>query len=269
MAKIPTVAIIGRPNTGKSSLFNRLIGRRKAIVSDTPGTTRDQVAGKIKGSKLDYLLLDTGGMGGGSEDIDLEGDVEEQSLLALEHADLLLFTINSREDLTSSDTQIVDLLRKNKKQHVPIILVITKCDNPETIDEILPQYYELNIAEEIIPVSSHHRIGVEKLERKIEDALIGQNFKKDEDKDLAQDNPRIAIIGRPNVGKSSLVNAFMSEAQRKKSGLLVSDIPGTTRDSVDTVIKYHDLEYTFVDTAGIKRRKRIEAKRNSARTDLL
>lgn len=253
MAKLPTVAIIGRPNTGKSTLFNRLIGRRKAIVSDTPGTTRDQVAGRVEGTNLDYLLVDTGGMGGGTEDKDLEDNVHHQSLLALEHADIIIFTVNSREPLTRNDFEIVDLLRKHTKEHVPVLLVPTKCDDSSVIDDILPQYYELGIAEEIIAVSATHKIGIEELAETIETELKELHFTQSDT--TANKTPRVAIIGRPNVGKSSLVNAFMSDTERKKGGILVSDIPGTTRDAVDTVVKYHDQEYTFTDTAGIKRRK--------------
>lgn len=253
MAKIPTVAIIGRPNTGKSTLFNTLIGRRKAIVSDTPGTTRDQVAGMAEGQDVDYLLVDTGGMGGGTQDKELEDDVHEQSVLALEHADLIILTLNSREELTRSDHEVIDTLRKQKKKHVPVLLVPTKCDDPTTIDQILPEYFSLGIADDVIAVSSLHKTGIPELRTSIETQLKELHFAK-----IAQpeaSTPRIAIIGRPNVGKSSLVNAFMSETQRGKSPLLVSDIPGTTRDAVDTVIKYHDTNYIFTDTAGIKRRK--------------
>ena len=253
MAKIPTVAIIGRPNTGKSTLFNKIIGRRKAIVTDTPGTTRDQVAGQVKGQQLDYLLIDTGGMGGGTEDIALEDDVHEQSKLALEHADVIVFTINSREELTASDFEIIDILRKSTKSHVPILMALTKCDDPGTIDALLPEYYQIGIAQEIIPISAPHRIGMEELEETIEKELIKLNFERLEEEEDAL--PRIAVIGKPNVGKSSLINAFMNETQRTKSPLLVSDIPGTTRDAVDTVIRYHDQDYIFTDTAGIKRRK--------------
>jgi GTP-binding protein len=253
MAKIPTVAIIGRPNTGKSTLFNKIIGRRKAIVTDIPGTTRDQVAGQVEGNTLNYLLIDTGGMGGGTEDTALEDDVHEQSKLALEHADVIVFTVNSREDLTASDFEIVNILRKSTKSHVPIIMVLTKCDDPATIDAILPEYYQLGITDKIIPISAPHRIGMEELEETIEKELTKLNFERVEESEDAL--PRIAIIGKPNVGKSSLVNAFMSETQRAKSPLLVSDIPGTTRDAVDTVIRFHDQDYIFTDTAGIKRRK--------------
>lgn len=253
MAKLPTVAIVGRPNTGKSTLFNRIIGRRKAIVSDTPGTTRDQVAGMVEGQRLDYLLIDTGGMGGGTEDIVLEDDVHQQSVLALEHADIIVFTINSREEMTSGDFAIVDILRKNAKKHVPILIALTKCDDPSSMDELLPQYYQLGISDHIIPISAPHRIGIDDLEEAVETALESLHFTRAERPEDAA--PRIAVIGKPNVGKSSLVNAFMNETQRSKSPLLVSDIPGTTRDAVDTVIRYHDQDYVFTDTAGIKRRK--------------
>jgi len=257
MSKLPTVAIIGRPNTGKSTLFNRLVGRRKAIVSDVPGTTRDHVANKVEHEELDYLLIDTGGMGGGTDDKELEDDVEEQSLLALEHADLILFTVNSREDLTSADFEIVDLLRKKRKRHVPVFLVLTKCDNPEETEELVPKFYELSITDKVIPVSAPHKIGMEELEKMIVEELKELNFKKVNEEDL--DIPKIAILGKPNVGKSSIVNGFMNETQREKSPLLVSDIAGTTRDTTDTVIRYHDKDYMFIDTAGIKRRASTES----------
>jgi len=253
MAKLPVVAIIGRPNTGKSTLFNRLVGRRKAIVSDIAGTTRDHVAHKIEGEEVDYLLIDTGGMGGGTEDNELEDDVHRQSLLALEYADVVVLTVNSKEDLTASDFDIVDTLRKSKRSHVPVILAITKCDNPDEVDEILPQYYELGIAKEVIAISAPHKIGIDDLQDAINTELLALHFTKNTDE--PQQMPKISIIGKPNVGKSSIVNALMSETQRKKSPILVSDIPGTTRDATDTTIRYNDQEYVFMDTAGIKRRK--------------
>ena len=209
MAKLPTVAIIGKPNTGKSTLFNRLVGRRKAIVSDIPGTTRDHIAAKIEMSTVDYLLVDTGGMGGGTEDKNLEDDVHHQSLLALENADLIIFTINCREELTTSDLKIVDTLRKSKRNHVPVIIAVTKCDNPDEIDEILPQYYELDIAKDIIAISAPHKIGVDDLQDKIAEELESLHFSKEEESEPKL--PKIAIIGKPNVGKSSIVNSFMSE----------------------------------------------------------
>ncbi|MDD5623521.1 MAG: ribosome biogenesis GTPase Der [Candidatus Peribacteraceae bacterium] len=254
MPTLPTVAIIGRPNTGKSTLFNRLVGKRKAIVSEVPGTTRDHIAHRIETSSLDFLLLDTGGMGGGTDDPAFEKDVHRQSLLALENADLLLFTVDSREELTKSDYAIVDLLRKNKRDHVPVILVATKCDHAAQAEALLPPYHALGIAEDVLAVSAFHNFGTEELVHCVIRHLKKLHFKREEEKRTKNTIPRIAVIGKPNVGKSSLINAFMSEPERKRSPLLVSDIPGTTRDAVDTLIRYHDEKFIFIDTAGLKRR---------------
>lgn len=253
MPKIPTVAIIGRPNTGKSTLFNRIVGRRKAIVSDTAGTTRDHVAGRVEDDRVDYLLVDTGGMGGGTEDNDLEDDVHRQSILALENADLIVLTLNSREEITSSDFQIVDLLRKRKKKHVPVLVALTKCDNPHETEEVLPQFYALGLTDDIIPISAPHKIGIDDLQDTIVEKLLELNFTKEEAEENS-DMPKIALIGKPNVGKSSIMNAFMSEKERKTSPVLVSDIPGTTRDTTDRIITYHEKKFLFMDTAGIKKR---------------
>lgn len=258
MAKTPTVAIIGRPNTGKSTLFNRFIGRQKAIVSDIPGTTRDHVAHTIENEELPYLLVDTGGMGGGTEDQDFEDDVHSQSMLALEHADVIILTINSREELTSSDFEIVQILRKHRRKHVPVLLAITKCDDPHDVEDMLPKYYELNISDTIIPISAPHKFGMDALEDAIIKELKALKFQKIEKDPTTEAIPKIAFIGKPNVGKSSIVNAFMSESQRKKSGVLVSNVPGTTRDATDTIISYHEREYLLIDTAGIKRRKQTK-----------
>lgn len=258
MSRLPTVAIIGRPNAGKSRLFNRLIGRRRAIVSEIPGTTRDQIASRVETPDLDYLLIDTGGLGGGSEDTDLDDDVAAQSMVALEHADLILFTVDIREDLTTSDFTVADLLRKNARPHVAVLVVLTKCDNPAHLDQVLPQYYELGIGEEILAVSAAQGFGTDALQSAIVRELQKLHFEKREDRREKMEVPRIAVVGKPNVGKSSLINAFLSESQRAERELLVSEIPGTTRDSVDMTIRYHEREYTFIDTAGIKRRKSLE-----------
>ncbi len=252
MAKLPTVAIIGRPNTGKSTLFNRLIGERRAIVSEVAGTTRDHVAHRISSDEVDYLLVDTGGMGGGTEDQDFEDDVHQQSLLALEHADLILFLVDGRSELTASDYTILDNLRKKRRKHVPVILVVTKMDDPQVIDQTLPKFYELGLGDSVIGISAPHRIGIENLSNAIEKMLKELHFGKYEEV-INEDNPKVSIIGKPNVGKSSIVNAFMSESQRKSSPLLVSDVAGTTRDATDTEIKYQGKSFTLTDTAGLKK----------------
>ncbi|MBT3835098.1 ribosome biogenesis GTPase Der [Candidatus Peribacteria bacterium] len=256
MAKLPVVAIIGRPNTGKSTLFNRIVGRRHAIVSDTPGTTRDPIAVSVSGDHLTYLLMDTGGMGGGTEDEDFEDDVESQSVIALEHSDLIVFVVDSREELTSSDYEVVNFLRKKRKNHVPVILVPSKCDNAEAISDVVPKFFELDVADNIIPVSASHGLGIDELEEVIEEKLLDMHFGDQKDSDEEDTTtPRIALVGRPNVGKSSIVNSLMSDPQRKVQGRIVSDVPGTTRDTADTSIKYHEKEYLLLDTAGLKKKR--------------
>ncbi len=258
MAKLPTVAIIGRPNTGKSTLFNRIVGRRRAIVSDIAGTTRDHVVYRVESQEMDYLLLDTGGIGGGSTDKDFEADVSAQSLVALESADLIVFTINTREELTASDYTVVDILRKQKRSHVPVILALTKCDNFAQAEEKMSQYYELGLTDDVVAISSVHGLGIGELESMIVAKLKGLHFQKAIDEVSEENPPRIAIIGKPNVGKSSIVNALMSDPQRELSARIVSDIPGTTRDSSDSIIKHEDREYIFVDTAGLRRKSRVD-----------
>jgi len=256
MSSLPTVAIIGRPNTGKSTLFNRLVGERKAIVSEVPGTTRDTVAHRIETKTMNFLLLDTGGMGGGTQDKELEKDVHRQSLLALEHADIILLTIDSRTDLTSSDHEIVTILRKKSRRHacVPVILVLTKCDNPSATEEALPALHRLGIAEEILTVSAAHGLGTEELVLSIIRHLKKLHFRKERTKSVGT-VPKIAVIGKPNVGKSSLINALLPEAEKP---LLVSDIPGTTRDRNDRMVRFQEQDYLFIDTAGLKRRSKTE-----------
>ena len=259
MAKLPTVAIIGRPNTGKSTLFNRIVHRRLAIISDIPGTTRDHISSVVETDDVDFLIVDTGGMGGGTDDKDFEKDVHGQSLLAINHADLILFTVNAREPITKNDYEVIKLLRTKRKKHVPIVLIVTKCDNQEIIDEALPTYHELAIADDVVPVSSINNLGTTDVIDAIVKHLVELHFFKREKAIQNEDSlPRIALVGRPNVGKSSLVNAMMSDTQRQESPKLVSDIPGTTRDATDTIIRYHEQEYIFVDTAGLRKQARVE-----------
>ncbi|MDD4627814.1 MAG: ribosome biogenesis GTPase Der [Candidatus Peribacteraceae bacterium] len=257
MSQLPTVAIIGRPNTGKSTLFNRLIGKRKAIESEVAGTTRDHIAERIETDSADFLLVDTGGMGGGTKDKDFEGDVHRQSLLALEQADLILFTINGKEELTASDHEVVNLLRRKRRRHVPVLLVVTKCDNPKKVEPTLPQYLALGIADVIIPVSAPQNTGIGELMEHIEQELKKLHFGK-VPRSTETDLPKIAVIGKPNVGKSSLINTLMAEPDRAHSPLLVSEIAGTTRDASDRTIRFNDRDYLFIDTAGIRRRTKMD-----------
>lgn len=256
MSSLPTVAIIGRPNTGKSTLFNRLVGERKAIVSEVPGTTRDTVAHRIETKSMDFLLLDTGGMGGGTHDTELEKDVHRQSLLALEHADLILFTIDSRTELTSSDHEIVSLLRTSRRRHVPVVIVVTKCDNPAITDALLPQYHSFGITDDIIAVSATLNIGSDELLDTVVRHLKKLHFRKE--KSEQENVTKIAVIGKPNVGKSSLINALLPDSERAKNSLLVSPVAGTTRDRNDRLVRFHEQDFLFIDTAGIKRRTKTE-----------
>ncbi len=258
MARLPVVCIIGRPNTGKSTLFNALLGHRHAIVSETPGTTRDQVAVRVETTKLDFLLVDTAGIGGGSDDRELEDDVSKQSLLALAHSDLILLTLDSRAELTSSDRAVVDLLRKHRKRHVPVIIVATKVDNPVDEDTAFAAYHALGISDDIIATSGAHRRGTGELEERIVERLKDLHFEKHKAEREEGRAPRIAIIGKPNVGKSSIVNALMSDPQRDVNARLVTPIPGTTRDTSDTIVRHQEKEYVLVDTAGLRRQSRVE-----------
>ncbi len=267
MAKLPLVAIIGRPNTGKSTLFNALVRERVAIESPVAGTTRDHISRRVRTGDVDYLLIDTGGMGGGTDDKDFEDDVHAQSLLALEAADLILFTVNAREELTKNDREIADLLRKKKRRHIPVIVVANKCDSPELAEEAEHAFHRLGVADDVIPLSAVNRIGVPELTEAIEKQLIALHFEPKGSADLDgegyapasnPDVPRIAIVGKPNVGKSSLLNALMSDEQRAVSPKLVSPVAGTTRDATDTIVKREGVEYVFVDTAGLRRPSKVE-----------
>lgn len=275
MQRLPIVAIVGRPNTGKSTLFNRLVGHRLAIESDIAGTTRDHIASKVQEDEMDYLLLDTGGMGGGSTDKQFEDDVAEQSMLAVTHADLILMTVNSRDELTASDHEVVRILRTKRKRHVPVLVIVTKCDTQKHQNDARDAFHELGIGEEIIPLSSIQNIGIGRLREAILEQLEKLQFEKKaivkqpvvNEFDVAKNDeaaeshgspvpneiPRIAIVGKPNVGKSSIINALMPEPDRKRSGRLVSPIPGTTRDVTDSTITSDGKEYIFVDTAGLRR----------------
>lgn len=256
MAKLPLVAIIGRPNTGKSSLFNALLGEKRAIVSDIAGTTRDQVAAKIEGPRVDYLLIDTAGIGGGSTDEELEADVTVQTTIALEKSDLILFTVNGREEITKSDQVVADLLRRKAKRHVPIVLVVTKCDNAKIEQEALPRAYELGVGDSTVTTSVTQGPGIGELETIIEEQLAKLHFAKSEE--VSDGIPRVALIGKPNVGKSSIVNALMSDTQKESNPRLVSAIPGTTRDASDTTIRRDEKSYVFVDTAGLRQQGRVD-----------
>lgn len=234
-----TVCLVGRPNVGKSTIFNKLIKEQKAIILDTPGITRDRIYGDVTYDDKKFLLVDTGGIDLGEGDFNK--DIEAQAEIAIKESDVIVFVVDGREDLTSNDLYIRDkLLKTNKK----VIVALSKLDNFKMQEERIYYYYELGF-EYVIPVSSLHNLGIGDLLEEITRDFDNNTVEED-------DNLKFSIIGRPNVGKSSLVNAILNEERA-----IVSDIAGTTRDSSDTRFKYNGEEYTVIDTAGMRKSGKI------------
>ena len=239
--KKPLVAIVGRPNVGKSTLFNRLIGRRVAIVEDTPGVTRDRIYQDAEWLNYAFTLIDTGGIEPASEDI-IAQQMRRQAELAIETADVIVFLVDGREGMTSADMDVAEMLRRSSK---PVVLAVNKIDAPK-FEEAMYEFYALGLGDPYT-ISSSQGLGLGDLL----DAVV-----KDFPKDLEQvdtERVNIAVVGKPNVGKSSLVNAMLGEERT-----IVSDIPGTTRDSIDSNFARNGREYTIVDTAGIRRKRSVE-----------
>src|SRR5690606_33574482 len=237
---LPIVAIIGKPNVGKSTLFNRFVGYRKAIVSPTPGTTRDRHYAEVEGKKP-FLLVDTGGIESKSEGI-IEENIVAQARMAIEEADLILFMIDSKEEITSEDRFVAQLLRKSGKK---MIVVASKCDSGL---EDFTEFLELGFGFPL-PVSATHNLGTDDLLDEIYRHIPKVKVAKESEKDSI----RLAILGRPTVGKSSLITKLIGSDE-----LIVSEIQGTTVDSTDIDLEYQDTLFTLVDTAGIRRRGKIE-----------
>ncbi len=235
------VAIVGAPNVGKSTLFNRLIRRRKAIVDDQPGVTRDRNYQEVTWEGKTFSLVDTGGFEWDKKS-QMDKGLREQIEMALEEADLIVFVGDGKTGLTPADEQVIGRLRKTSK---PIIYALNKLDNPK-LEEALTDYFRLGL-ETILPVSALHGRGIENLKEAILSRLPATGEEAEEDKRI-----RLAIIGRPNVGKSSLVNSILGFER-----VLVSPEPGTTRDVIDTPFEYKDRRYLLIDTAGIRRKARV------------
>ncbi len=241
MAK-PIVAIVGCPNVGKSTLFNKLVGERRAIVDEAPGTTRDRIYGTVEWNGIPFTLVDTGGLA--FEDLGEVGQgILSQAEEAIDRADVILFVVDAREGPSSVDYDVADLLRRTDK---PVILVANKSDTPERTLGVV-EFYQLGMGEPL-PVSAIHGYGTGDL---LDEVVRGFSKGAEEVEEAA--DVRLAIVGRPNVGKSSLVNALAGEVR-----VMVSQIPGTTRDAIDTLIQYKGKSVLLVDTAGIRRRGRIE-----------
>ena len=237
----PLVAIVGRPNVGKSTLFNKLIGRRVAIVEDTPGVTRDRIYGDAEWLNYSFTLIDTGGIEPASEDI-IAIQMRRQAELAVETADVIMFLVDGREGMTAADNEVAAMLRKSGK---PIVLGVNKID-AQKFDEARYEFYSLGLGEPI-SISAEQGLGLGDLL----DEVVKDFPETDENEE--DDRINVAVVGRPNVGKSSLVNALLGENRS-----IVSDIPGTTRDSIDTPFCYGGRSFTLVDTAGIRRKRAVE-----------
>jgi len=238
---------VGRPNVGKSTLFNRLIGKRHAVVSDIAGTTRDRISQQFECHDYHTLLIDTGGLESGKQE-NIEADIQTQAKIAIEDADVIVFVIDGSKDLTPDDFAAADILRKSKK---PSILIANKCDNQQIIEENVYNLYELGFGEPI-KISAIHKMGIEEVK-----SIIAKNLKelkfKTGIKKKEEDRTNICILGKPNAGKSSLVNALTGSEKT-----IVSNIPGTTRDAIDTEIEYKENKFNLIDTAGLRRRGKIE-----------
>ena len=237
------VAIVGRPNVGKSTLFNTLAGEKIAIVKDTPGVTRDRIYADVEWLSHNFTIIDTGGIETEAEDIIMRS-MREQAEIAIETADVIIFVTDVRSGVTASDIQVADLLRRSKK---PVVLCVNKVDNYEKFEPYIYEFYNLGIGDPY-PVSAQGKQGLgDMLEKVVEE--FGDYSSEEEEEDI----PRIAVIGKPNTGKSSLINRLIGSDR-----LIVSDIAGTTRDAIDTRIKYHGEDYIFIDTAGLRRKSKIK-----------
>lgn len=239
----PVVAVVGRPNVGKSTLFNLLAGERISIVEDTPGVTRDRIYAEVSWLDKNFTLIDTGGIEPDTKDIILS-QMREQARIAIDTADVIIFLVDVRQGLVDADSKVADMLRRSGK---PVVLVVNKVDSFEKFMPDVYEFYNLGIGEPI-PISSAGKLGIGDML----DEVI-KHFPEGKDTGEEDCRPRIAVVGKPNVGKSSLVNRLLGENR-----VIVSDIAGTTRDAIDTAIKYNGQEYVFIDTAGLRRKNKIK-----------
>lgn len=239
----PIVAIIGRPNVGKSTLFNALAGERISIVKDYPGVTRDRIYADVKWLNTQFTLIDTGGIEPDSKN-EMFTHMREQAQIAIDTADVIIFLVDVRQGLVDADSKVADMLRRSNK---PIVLVVNKVDNFEKYMPDVYEFYNLGIGDPI-PISASSKLGFgEMLDE------VVKYFKTTFDADVDDDRPKIAIVGKPNVGKSSIVNKLVGEKR-----VIVSNIAGTTRDAIDTPIRRNNKEYVLIDTAGLRRKSRIK-----------
>ena len=234
----PVIAIVGRPNVGKSTLFNRMIGKRIAIVKDTPGLTRDRIYGDAEWEGKTFLVVDTGGFQSEPEE-DIVREVKKQAIAAIEESDVILMLMDAESGLMPADTELSNTLRKYNKK---IFYAVNKIDGPKK-EKVLYEFYPLGV--DLFPVSALNGYGLDDLMDSIS-ALMPQ------EKEEKAEYPKIAVVGRPNVGKSTLVNSLLGEER-----MIVSPVPGTTRDAVDSICKYHTKKYIIIDTAGIRKKGKM------------
>lgn len=239
----PIVAIVGRPNVGKSTLFNYIAGRRISITEDTPGITRDRIYAEAEWRGRKFTLIDTGGIEPYTGDY-IKKMMLRQAELAMETADVIIFLLDMKTGLTSADSDVAAMLRKSEK---PVVVAVNKVDNVGELPHDAYEFYNLGMGE-FYPISSIHGLGMGDLL----DAIF-EYFPEDVNEEQDEDIIKVAVIGRPNVGKSSLINCILGEER-----VIVSDIPGTTRDAIDTQVKRNGKLYNFIDTAGIRRKSKIE-----------
>lgn len=234
-----TVCLVGRPNVGKSTLFNRIIGKKVSIIDDMPGVTRDRIYGNAVHNNFNFYLIDTGG-------IDIKDDnwnnvITNQVMLAIDESDVIVFVVDGKEGVTSNDEYISELLHKSGKK---VVVAINKIDS-KLAESNMYEFYSLGF-DNYVNISAEHNIGISDLFDNVFEGFV------ESEEDIVQDKPKFCVIGRPNVGKSSLVNALLNEER-----VIVSDVAGTTRDSVDTSFKYENNEYILIDTAGLRKKGRV------------
>lgn len=239
----PIVAVVGRPNVGKSTLFNALAGSKISIVKDTPGITRDRIYADVTWLNYEFTLIDTGGIEPDSKDIILS-QMREQAEIAIQTADVILFMVDVKQGLVDNDAKVADLLRKSRK---PVLLVVNKVDNPTKQMADVYEFYNLGMGDPYA-ISAANQLGIGDLLDE-----VTSHFPEGTSEDEEDEVTRIAIVGKPNVGKSSLINKLIGENR-----LIVSDIAGTTRDAVDTPVKHNHKDYIFIDTAGLRRKNKIK-----------